>query len=202
MHSLSRLPFPSQAPGFCPHTCCVGLLVLDILYTQSHSISGFFFLIIYFICFLLRQFPCVAKAVLEFTIDQAASAFWVLALKVCLTLPGYAWLFLAAFSKFMCIVANPHFLSFHTIAWLAMPHTHQFVCFSGLGLSWGMASWIFAYVCPWKNVFSFPGHRARGIADSYGNLNFEELPNCSQVIAQFSCNSSRAGVLSLLTTLN
>lgn len=53
-----------------------------------------------------------------------------------------------------------------------------------------------------KNIFSFSGHRARGIVDSYGNLNFEELPNCLQAIAQFSFNSSRVGVLSLLTTLN
>lgn len=118
--------------------------------------------------------------------------------------PCFAGLCLAVSSSFFkirvyCSKPTFPFPSHHCIA---VPHAHQLVCFSGLGLSWGMVSWIFAYVFPWKNVFSFPGHRARGIADSYGNLNFEELPNCFQVIAQFFFNSSRVGVLLLLTTLN
>lgn len=117
--------------------------------------------------------------------------------------PCLAWLCLAvwaAFSRFTCIVANPYpFLSpLHSCASRSSACVFVFLVWDYHG-EWRHEH---LFMFSMKNVFSFLVHRTRGIVNSYGTLNFEELPKCFQAIAQFSFNSNRVGVLSLLTTFN
>lgn len=171
-HSLSG-PWLLTAYLSCGFAC-----FRHFTYTVTRYITFWiwllFLFIIYFIGFVCLFFKTVSLCSPGHpgVHRPGSSSFWVLGLNVCPPTPGYVWLLLAVFWRVMCLVANPHFISFDTVTQLCLMLIS--LCLSCFWFGTIMRNGVMSIcICfPVKNVVSFSGRRARGVAGSCHNFNF------------------------------